>query len=604
MAFVDQIKLMDQFVKYMEFDRGEPFSDSEKKNLKGGLCLGLAIVHSYMAATQKLNWWHALLEKIAEWDGSEESLKKAIKLPDENLKKTETEKTLGFHFKRALNYAFFHQVSLELISDFKIDGLSQKTLLQLSDTDNNIQWFESEKGEKISYRAAVGGVFSKNHLFQLLQPEVFSLPNTIFSIHYEGHTCSIRFDKTSSQWCLYDPNFRAGEKKFSDIDSLHEAITGQYGSSFSIQIASFNQDAQEKCKPFENAYSALCENSDALIQLIDDRGFIVLLVQLEKTELIKRILTESNTNEKMRNALIKAMRGIIFKNDIYCCVGEIIVRENIYSGKLLALAKKYPDVGAAITSAFSVWFGRETDFLVKNFKKTKLFDFAPTFLFSVSQLDAGSKELKITAYNKNNNMEFSNVGKYVFSEFEKDSRDIIKFVLERKLFSSINNNIENTNSYAAMVIQELQKAFEKCKVDLKACSKKTDKRKLLSEKYDEIIHLKKINGNSTPAEKLESLKFQLMYKLTNYERRFNQKDDRGFSSGIFGMYFSAQAKWNGTKRMIIAIEESLKSDPPCVIDENKFRPAEKNGTLGQLFLEMKKINKELMTHTASAQRKP
>lgn len=604
---VNQTKLMDQFIKYMEFDRGENFSDEEKKNLTRGLCFGLSVIHSYMATTQKLKWWHALLEKIVAWDGKEESLKKIIQLPDENVEKTEKEKTLGFHFMRATHYAFFHQSKPEIqLPNFEISDLDSYTLLR-ADTAG-IQWFESESGEKIKYNKRAGGTFSLDHFSQLLKPEIFSLPNTLFLIHHYfergGHACSIRFDNSDQQWCYYDPNDPMGEKKFKDIGALYKLVERSYGPSLEIEIASFDQNARQQCEPFFKTYDVLCSNPDNFTQLIDQYG-LFLLAHSRNESLIEKILEQSALDENMRKTLVMAMCRKFHDDDMVVGICFDSMSSAVIRKKLEKLGMEHSDVRAAISrSIVFPWFAHEPKNAPEKIKKSWLFNIAPPLIFTIDKNNSDTTKLTIDAYvltappNKKYTLH-PGVAVYPFSDDEKNSTQVIQRVLHEKIFIDPDDKT-NLHQHANTVIQDLKRAFEECNT-LKSCKGINDEYKLLSAKYDEIIHAKKINENSTPAEKLESLKFRLLYKLADYERRIHNGDSRGFQSGIFGMHFSANAKWNGTRRMIIEIEKSLQHPGSIsVIDPKKFGSAEKTGTLGQLFLEMCQLQKSKITADSSA----
>lgn len=583
--------LIDQFIAYMEWDRGNKFSDEEKKQLHEGLCHGFSVVHSYMAATQKLIWWNALLEEIKKWDSDDTaSLKKEITLPDEQQDKKPQEKTLDYHFKRAVNYVLFYQGvnNQEMITTREGAGYVF-TLSHIYPANHNQYTTLAENGfgfdqqNPIKFDIKVGGAFTKDQLKKLLQPEIFSLPNTIFLFHHShsdlntGHACTIRY--CDSHWHYYDPNDLAGEKKFSDIDSLCEVLIQKtYGALFEIEIASFDPTAKEKCKPLTDAYDQLISNPTELLKLSDNGALLeVLSGDISR---IEKILALADDSKEIRDAIASFIKQRFISDSSrskYICIPDQ------YRSQLRELAKKDNNLRDAIIHDLAY----TNEVFTKEFVESKLSKMADKdimpLVFTVSEDPAISNRFVISAY-----------------QFETSTSQYKKIETSTHDFYLPADKKTKDNLKASLAI------FLNIKIDNK---------KSVKEHMDTRIRLWKnttikkcdgmINNTASLKHKLEALRFLLGCRLVDYQARVDKKESSGYLSGLFGKHFSAAAKLNATEKMISAIEESLKTDPPTLIDDKNFGAAASNAELGKLLEKLQAVNAKMgESQSSQITRKP
>lgn len=579
----NQKALIDQFIAYMEFDRGSKFSDEEKKQLHKGLCHGFSVVHSYMAATQKLTWWNALLAEIIKWDSNDTaSLKKEITLPDEQQNKTSKEKTLDYHFKRAVNYVLFCQTDLKRTRNYKTDDKNDILLFNCVDLLKEKGVGFDEVNQTIQSNIDIGGAFTKDQLKKLFQPEIFSLPSTLFLIHNfcsdlsSGHTTAIRY--CDPHWYYYDPNDLAGEKQFADIDSLCEAlIKNKYGVLFNIEIASFDPKAKEKCKPLTDAYDQLISNPTELLKLNNNNALVcVLRGNISRME---KILTLADDNKEMRDAIASFIKRRFLVDSTCSKYAGLPVQ---YYPQLRALAKKDNNLRDAIIYDLAY----TNQILTEAFVENNLAEMADKemmpLVFTVSEDPTTPNRFVISAYQFNQSTAQYQKTEKITHDFYLPADKEIQDNLKAGLVIFLNTKIENKRTMKEYMDTRIRQWKNSV---IKRC--------------DELAN----NPAASPKQKLEALRFLLGCRLANYQERVDKKETRGYLSGLFGKHFSAAAKLDATKEMIAAIEESLKTDPPTLIDDKNFGAAASNAELGKLLEKLQAVNAKIgESHSSQATR--
>lgn len=207
---------------------------SEKliRELSHGHCHGFAICHGVMDQMDKIAWWEAALQKIANWhDGSdikdtthlEKRLLRLVTLPD-----SETPTTTLFEiFDRVLNYVVSHQI----YTDFKIESqfipsdLTQKTSLTLR--ARYLEYIQNGVIRRVAHHNAkvVDPELSPDILKLLLDPNTIRFH--VCLIASAGHI--VRVGHTGTQWFIYDPNNCHTEVEqmrafFSSVDDVITAL--------------------------------------------------------------------------------------------------------------------------------------------------------------------------------------------------------------------------------------------------------------------------------------------------------------------------------------------------------------------------------------------
>ncbi|OGO90275.1 MAG: hypothetical protein A3F41_07350 [Coxiella sp. RIFCSPHIGHO2_12_FULL_44_14] len=257
----NQSEVINKLFQFAQHIGGRP----EQEVFFRGLCHGFSIVYGYMAATDNLPWWAALLTELIEWDGTEEKLNEIISLPgarEDNPPEFPT--TRRNLFLRALDYLYFHQASESL------EGyLQQQTLLQKDGV------FESEQG-KIVHHFVAAGSFSFNDIEELLDEKIFS-KEVICLIYMDTHACAFRY--AEDRWFFYDPN-KGKEEEYSRKSNMANRIWAtakryngnEFGpsnrSSLSIDIATWKQDID--FSPLSEVYTNLIDKKP--IDLVGGTG--------------------------------------------------------------------------------------------------------------------------------------------------------------------------------------------------------------------------------------------------------------------------------------------------------------------------------------------
>ncbi len=120
---INQGVFYEKIIRLIEINSRAPISELRASKIREGLCFGFSVVHSYMAAFGKLEWWKNALVALREWDGREKSLSNIIKLPGSS----NQEETLGSLLNRIATFVLYNFGS-EIESG--IEKLNQKTFLK------------------------------------------------------------------------------------------------------------------------------------------------------------------------------------------------------------------------------------------------------------------------------------------------------------------------------------------------------------------------------------------------------------------------------------------------------------------------------------------
>ncbi len=153
-----QLATCDSLIK-----NNQPLSAQERTNYRKGLCYGFSVMHSYMNAEQKLDWWKELLITLSQWDGQEASLATQTNLSQSR----STNETYDSLFRRCTDAVLFHQ------GDTHVTQTRESQQFQFL-TPNGL--FESGTGEKIKPEAHTTaiGTFSDKNLMAMLDEATFS----------------------------------------------------------------------------------------------------------------------------------------------------------------------------------------------------------------------------------------------------------------------------------------------------------------------------------------------------------------------------------------------------------------------------------------------
>lgn len=332
---IDQNKLIDQINIYRQMDGGNALSSE-------GFCHGFSIVHAYMAATDKLDWWYAALEQLASWDGKKESLDTEITLP--NADPNEKNKTLGYLLKRIVSYVLYNQ------ADVGITGIEGNNQIDFLNNHNpslkaHNPFFSESGGIRIKTNTA--GCMYTDMLKQLLMQSFFEQQNTIFLVESLNHSCSIRFDSKTKTWRFYDPNYHSGEKSFEKIDDLIREIHTRLGKSLHITAASW--DSGFKTDIFENEVKKL--TTDSAISLLNRYG-LHLIAQYAPSQLAD-IFTLAKNHEYIIPSLAYALR-VQTDDDGWTGLHKIAYFAPDQLTNLIALAEKHDNIREALATTLKV----------------------------------------------------------------------------------------------------------------------------------------------------------------------------------------------------------------------------------------------------------
>lgn len=227
MPDINQGVFFEKIIRLIEINSHAPISELRASKIREGLCFGFSVVHSYMAAFGKLEWWTKALERLRDWDGNEVSLSSIVNIPGSS----QQGESLHSLLNRIAGYVLYN-FGNEIESG--IEKLNQKTFL----TSGGL--FFSEQGGIVK-QATAAGHLDKTALERILNPEIFSQESLyIVSGFNRRHACALRFDHDHNSWCFYDPNYPQGEKHFDTVADLTVEIHRVLSPDFMINIATWN----------------------------------------------------------------------------------------------------------------------------------------------------------------------------------------------------------------------------------------------------------------------------------------------------------------------------------------------------------------------------
>ncbi len=294
-----QINIINQFILFIEIDRGKPLSGAEKQDMEEGMCLGFAITYGYMRAVQKKDWWGGVLEAIAAWDGQKNSLTKKVKIVGETERQT-----LYLLIYRAVSYILFNQANLNSLQD-RYQVLGENKFIETNFLAINGP-FVSDLG-KIINRATVSGYFTDDLLKMIIQEKYFS-QNAIFLLTVAGtnylHACSFYYSIARKKWVFYDPN-KTSDYGYTTKADFIKFITESYGRSLSIEVATWNQEAAAIITEFSQHCIELIKKS-SLKSLMQKYG-LYLIVFKNNGDTALRIIREARTDQETYNAFCDAL---------------------------------------------------------------------------------------------------------------------------------------------------------------------------------------------------------------------------------------------------------------------------------------------------------
>lgn len=268
---MSQSLILKKLAKFLEVIN--PASTGELQNeLKDhGHCYGFALCYAALKQQNKLEWWEALLYKIATWDEKESSLDQEILLPqaiadpelpplppkvEVNLEinvgmeadttvgiKVESKSpvrvvrkpTLRTHLERVVNYVFYHQAWHELktptdskdtsaIKNFQTKDLNQTSIndpdrlvkdIKDSTKEYKQSHFElTSESKEITHsqdRKYVCRYMSDEYLADLIKRNKKSIQDSICLVISMNHATSLSFD--GKKWRFYDPNYSHSDPK-------------------------------------------------------------------------------------------------------------------------------------------------------------------------------------------------------------------------------------------------------------------------------------------------------------------------------------------------------------------------------------------------------
>lgn len=515
---IHQRMLTERFIRYMVVQNrhGKKFSKPQEKILRKGMCLGLSIVQAYMEATNHSEWWEALKREIVKWDGEKKSLQLEVTLPGARPVENAHEKTLAFHFERAISYTYLHQAKQNLIESVHDDekvsngnfiGLTQKDIL-LPDG-----FFDSENG-KIQFKDSISGNFTAKQLNAVLDPDIFSAKNTIYLLshafieHSDGtkssHSCAIRYDSKRKEWRYYDSNNTLGVEKFSDITKLYAGIKARYKESpLRIQIGNFEQNKKirEKVKRKWDANKKAFLNSltspKDIISLV--KNFGLALISIDTPECIDKFIQLAEKNSALRDALLEEY--FLYKNTDWEIVGK-------YLPTMRKWISKYCNNGYRITLVeLSPLLMKETRILhTSNHSKLQhLTGFFP-IIFSIDYRNSTNKfHIKVCQHDTKSTQPYSKLEDVIPREFpfyqsEKAHVKIaVKKVMIDMLHTAQHGSRENYRENIETVFHNLSITYLNSQNELDSCQNAQQAAKILTKKYLEVSH------SAQESEKLESV---------------------------------------------------------------------------------------------------
>lgn len=280
MRTVNQGKLIEKIIRFIEIDSKKTLSDAKKEGYRLGLCRGFSIVHAYMAAVNGLAWWNQTLDQIATWDETEKSLIENPALKDCLL--------------RASHYVLFNQAGAH--HNF-ISTLTQKNLLLPGGL------FVSEKGPIQCY-AHIAGNFSKTSLNMLIDENIFS-GEGIFLIGSINHACALRYH--DGYWYFYNPDTPEGEVRFENKNALIDKILGQdHARPLQLEIASWNLEIKSKTDELVQHFNELCAINP--IELIQKQGLRILVCYAPNQ--FNQIIENAKKNNNLANEIMNSLFAI------------------------------------------------------------------------------------------------------------------------------------------------------------------------------------------------------------------------------------------------------------------------------------------------------
>lgn len=357
-VLVTQTVILDKFIRYskikykqyndayeLEKNAAKDFAEKEAINkrqeelkqdhellikiLDGGHCFGFSLLHAVMDILGKLEWWEALLLKVANWDEKEESLLNENTLPGSDPLLTDeynknkpyilTQHSLDHIIDRALYYIAFHQCSsnnsnlyYKPTEMYQSNILDPNSFSSSKDPQKQTSFLEYLKDgiiHTIQQRKKIAGNFSREQLLEILEDE--QCKNSIIMVSNGAHAIRLGFDGV--KWLVYDPNYNHTQpnqksKALYFTGTKEECINeiiSILGSAIGFDFAS----ADPQRSYHFPAYEKLIQTN--LASLFSDKGIFILnnklpdelLTYLEKAE--QSASLRDDIFEKCKNSFTK-----------------------------------------------------------------------------------------------------------------------------------------------------------------------------------------------------------------------------------------------------------------------------------------------------------
>lgn len=320
---MSQTVLLEKLAKFLELTSPKDTSELQTVLKDGGRCFAFALCYAAMKQQNKLDWWEALLNKIATWDESISSLDEELTLPQaiplplspkcasqETKQETKAKSTpshnpitLKSHMERVVNYIFYQQArkytETKTLKEFSVDGFSQFSI-------NSPVRHESEKGilkTKPSHfemtdetktvthskdRKYVARYCSDEYLIEFFQKNKEQIKNSMCMVHSINHATTLFFD--GKKWQYYDPNYDhkslgSIHKEFAEdaIPDLVKEIKKMLGNTLILELVSVDKPIKLDLPEEKSSHDAIKETGLAVMALHTPESIHDFLEEQEKT---------------------------------------------------------------------------------------------------------------------------------------------------------------------------------------------------------------------------------------------------------------------------------------------------------------------------------
>lgn len=291
-----------------------------KKNISDGMCLGLAIVHSYMAAKGKAKWWESILKIVVQWNGNANTLNTIIAMPPGSYDEARP-MTYRALLERVSSYALHYQCYPGFLSSAKywrVDMCLRPGGLFFSE-DGAIQFYQCD-----------AGYFDEIRLYLLLnQIKCYPALEAIILICSANHACSFRYG-LDRNWYLYNPNSDCGERRFiQQADLVREILYNRHcdlGQNLKIEIASWqNPNSENGLLQLESYLSEFYSSRGVYSNILKTADGFRAIANSATDQILDRILASTEQYPEVKSRFFQ----VLGEGDSYGYTG----RENIAANR-------------------------------------------------------------------------------------------------------------------------------------------------------------------------------------------------------------------------------------------------------------------------------